>query len=173
MKSNVVVFFVLGIATCFCVTENVRTPISKLQSIGNMDVLSGKMQIAHYGKEWFRISTVSAAVIGEATFRMSVDFSKAKLNGEELELPKPTVWCQIEEEKTRMYKDFWTTGVITKKDKAEFLNKQYAWISTKALRAVSEESDLMKQAQAQAERIARGYLLAWDSKSNVQKVSFK
>lgn len=174
MKSYSFLLIALGAATCFCAAENVSapTPISRLQRIGKMDVLSGSMQIAHYGEKSFTFgSTVSAAIIGEGEFRMSVDYAGAKLNGNELVLPKLIVWHHINEGKTYIYKQ-WATGVITKKDKMGFLNNQYAYIDVKARRAVSDESELMQQAQAQAERIARAYLLSWNPTIDVQKVTF-
>jgi len=150
-------------------------PIDRLRRIGKLEVLSGKMQIAHYGKDSFRFgSSVSAAYLGEATYKIAVDFSKATYTGGCLELPQPNFWCQIDEGKTRMYGDRpWTQGVITENDKKEFANKQMSYIDAKAQREVGAESELMKQAQDQIERIARTYYNAWGATNVAMRVTFK
>ena len=150
-----------------------QTPLMRLRRIGNFEVLSGKLQVVHYGKETFRFSSISAAYIGEATFRIAVDFSMSTTNDVSyLVLPLPTVWCQIEEGKTRMYKEPWTSGWIDDNDKKEFANKQISYIDAKVQKAPRDESVVMRQAKGQAKRIALAYLLAW-GESNIKDVVFK
>jgi hypothetical protein len=157
--------------------QNKSSPIDRLQRLGKLWVLSGKIQISHFGKDKFRWgASIAAAYIGEATYKIAVDFSKAYLEDKTLILPKAIVEYQIEEGKTRMYnKESWKEKgfMINKGDEQEFINKQLSCIDQKLKDVVCEKPQLLEHAQDLSKRLACAYLQSWGLTNKIVRVEFK
>lgn len=177
MKSALFLWLIMLISVQVVYSSPDKSPIARLQRLGKLEVLTGKIQISHYGKDKFRFgSSISAAYIGEATYKIAIDFSKAYIKDNTLVLPKAIVWYQIEEDKTRMYNKVpWKekSFMINKGDEKEFLNKQLSFIDAKLKDAVGVESKILEQAQDLSKRLACAYLQAWGLTNKIVRVEFK
>lgn len=160
--------------------ESVDETVEQLRKIGKLQVLTGAINIVHYGKDsfktlWMPRGSISAAVIGKASYTLAVDFSKVSYEADVITLPAPEVsWSQLDEGGTCVYKDqVWKSGVVFNTERANFINKQYSAMDKKARMSVSEKSDLVEQAEKQTERIVRGYLAMAGIDSKKVVIKFK
>lgn len=136
--------------------------LARLRALGEVQVLTGPVRVAHYAKRSWKMGTCYMTCCGSASFKIAVDFSQVvqKRDGSFV-LPRPHVsWFQMEENETAS--KIWDTGIgVTEYDTREFLNSQYAHIEQKVHDVVHDEEELLGLSDQQALLIARSYLSIW------------
>ena len=139
-----------------------NSALARLRALGEVQVLTGPVRVAHYAKRSWKMGTCYMTCCGTASFKIAVDFSHVVLgNDGSFVLPCPYVsWFQMEEKETSS--KIWDTGIaVTDSDKREFLNGQYAHIEQKVSDVVHDEEELLGLSAQQALLIARSYLSIW------------
>ena len=160
--SRIACLIMAAFALCVFGNADEASALARLRALGEVQVLTGPVRVAHYAKRSWRMGTCYMTCCGTASFKIAVDFSQVVLgNDGSFVLPCPYVsWFQMEEKETSS--KIWDTGIaVTDSDKREFLNGQYAHIEQKVSDVVHDEEELLGLSAQQALLIARSYLSIW------------